>query len=447
VDVFGADQRFLAQSFREAVGAVRRQLDDGPSLRLGAGQALRDHASSMLRLIGTLSTQAQTDFKSAGNDQERRAALRKLRRLVEVARDLDHVLVHLQPQTGQLGLGTAYLVLELGQALIGSPVDLIETPLDASRFATLSWPFELLLSRGPAKLQSAGQLRKRRKGPIPVLVMYPRREAANVFLAPLLIHELGHPAVERNKLIERLWSQLHNDVRAWPECLEHYLEIGTQQASAGSGQSRREAELRLRVKLEELICDALAVCCLGPSYLFAFVGHAASRSLTEALPSHPPTALRVELMLIWLESLGWGEVLSRTPQVTEWLRALVQTTAPVLRVEPELLKAMRAAGETVGQIAFAHTTTVRFTPARFAEQSEALEALLRDDILPAQVDHNGSRADRPAVILAGWIHGLGARPPSAIPKLLADGKTHSFLDKALEMSTVLEKWRASSDGP
>jgi hypothetical protein len=144
-------------------------------------------------------------------------------------------------------------------------------------------------------------------------------------------------------------------------------------------------------------------------------------------------------MLGWLDDLEWGEVLARTPRVTTWMRALVQTATPVLRDEPELL-ALRVAGETVGKIAAAHTKAMSFTPSRFAEQREALEALLKDEILPAQVDHNGSHANRPAVILVGWIHGLGRRQPSAIPKLLADSELHSFLDKALEMSTVLEKW-------
>jgi hypothetical protein len=245
VDVFLADQRFLDRSFREAVGAVRRQLAGGPSLRLNAGRALCDHASSILALIGGLSEQARADFASAHNDQERRAALRTLRRLVEVARELDHVLVHLQPQVGQLGLGTAYLVLELGRALIDPQVDLIETPLDASRFATLSWPFELLLSSGPARLQSAAQMRQRRSGPLPVLVMYPRREAANVFLAPLLIHELGHPAAERNKLVEKLWSALREEAAKWPECLENYLAASARLLNTRPKQTRHEAELKL----------------------------------------------------------------------------------------------------------------------------------------------------------------------------------------------------------
>ncbi len=451
MDVSLADRRFLVRSFQKAERGVKRQLDGGPPPQLRAGKAIRDHAGSILKLIQALDEQVEGDFESAQSDHERRAILTKLRHLVEVTRVLNHVLAYLQPlqpRAGQLGLGTAYLVHELGRALIDPHVDLIETPLDTPTYATRSWPFERLLHGEKHYLLSPAELRAARGKGWPALMMFPCREATNVFLAPLLVHELGHPAAERNGLVDGLWAKLRSDVPQWPGLLEAYLKASEGSDGAERDRKRNEATLGIRIKLEELLCDALAICCLGPSYLYAFVGHVAATSLAEAMPKHPPTALRIEVMLRGSRRMGWDEVLLKTPRIGEWLDELAGAGVSTLRNESELLHALRVASEAVGEFAVAHARAgdVLFTPERFAAQGALLGDLLKDNILPAQIDHDGTHADRSAVLLAGWIHGLGGKPPTAIPELLADRELHSFLDKALEMSTVLEQWRAPGNG-
>lgn len=443
MDAHAADRRFLSQALEESLALAQRRLEGGAKRRMGAGKNLAAHGHAVLSTIRSIAVDAARDFDDAltrppaaaptGDSVlddlllhgERDAALDKLRKAVQLSRYLCFSLVALEEPRDLLGLGAAYLLKDAATLLVSGDVELIETPVDAGTYATVSWPFEAVLNR-VSKTAA--------RGARPVMVWFPRSEASNVLLVPLLVHELGHPCWDEHSLSERLWATLTQG--SWHNHFEAVAAVSV------VPRNRSSLELELRTRLEEHFCDALACAILGPAYLLAFASWVAAISLTSTPQQHPPTLLRIDLLMTQLAGAGWDRELERVRPVRDWLEGLVAATPRYLGISEPELAALRAAHDAVVELALEQAGALRFDPQLFAEQGPTVEEQLDAGILPAQLDHDGHPADRRVILLAGWLSRIDSQPPEHLADALSDRTYQAFLDKALEMSVVLDRWVA-----
>jgi hypothetical protein len=444
VDVVGADRAALTAAIDAAAGGISDRLKAPSGRRLKAGRGLRRHGEATLENILRRIQRHQDELDEVELDARSvRVALGGLRLGLRLLRALDHALLLLERPTHELGLGALYVLVELADQLLDAEVDLLESPSGGPDFAVRSYPLSRLLQNANTNTE-----------PIPVELLYPRREATTtILLAPLLVHELGHPVCVRHDLVNTLRQRL-SQVPDWTAAIEGYRDAASVE---GERPSLARTHDRLGALLEESLCDALATACLGPSYLLAFASWAGLDTREEWAESHPPTQLRMAQMIEQLEELAWD--LGFFEDILDWIRGL----GPILGGGPSIdtarTDALRAAAPMIRQVVDEHLVgrRCRLSPDDYKKQVAAgLEESFRQDVLPAQLDHEGAYADRRSILLAAWKHALsrarlaglpdGAEPESAprptdLVAVILDEPTSSLLDKALEMSAVLERWR------
>jgi hypothetical protein len=378
-----------------------------------------------------------------------RVALGGLRLGVRLLRALDHALELVERPSDELGLGSLYLLTDFADQLIDVSVDLIESPTAAPDFAVRSYPLSRLIRNSSTESE-----------PMPVELLYPRREASSTILvAPLLLHELGHAVCHQHDLLAALQTQLETR-EDWKENVAAHREAA---GAAGDRPSLARTRDQFGSLLEECLCDTLATACLGPSYLLAFAAWAGLDTREEWAESHPPTYLRMAFMLEQLEGDGWD--LKFMAGVGAWARGLQASLTKAPSHAPTKSAALIAAAPVFRAVVgdFLADREARLYPADYERQvSLGLEAAFVQDVLPAQLDHKGTWADRRCILLAAWKHGLLVdtgghyddkqlmhlreedRQPAKLVGILTDVSFSAFLDKALEMSAVLERWQETA---
>ncbi len=335
------------------------------------------------------------------------------------------------------GLGPLYFLEEAASVLITVPVDLVTVPLDEYLYATVSWPFRRFLRERGVPLGP---------GPRPVVVFYPRQEADSVLLHALLVHELGHPAVEEGHLVAQTLSEISADDdynSDFDEAARTYAGLHGVTLPA----ARVELQDRVEAWVTELLCDALATDYLGPTYVFGFAAVVAAMSWNEPQEEHPPTTLRIEFMLRRLRSRRWGTLMrERAPHIYEWLEEVSRARLALgSQHETFLAATMNRVRERITHVASERLGDAAYRLRDWTSSSAEVEEYVNDRILPAQL-MDGAAVDRRTVLLAGWWYLV--REGTDAPMTLASGLTNTefqvFLAKAMEMSIVLETWRASA---
>lgn len=439
MDVVAAERAALGAALAAAARSVQDRVDAPLTRRLGAGDALRLHADAVAQSLLRRMERHQLELSDQDiSAQAAMVALRGLRYGVRLLRSLDHALELLQRPEQELGLGTLYLLGDLAGRLMEGGVDLLESPSDAPDFGVRTSPLSLIYT-APVPV-----------GPMPVELLFPRREAGNtLILAPLLVHELGHPICTRHHLLDRLAASLLEDA-GWKAF------IGADDSSTDGEQSPRRdtsALERFGGIFEECLCDALAGATLGPSYLLAFASWAGLDVRNDDSESHPPTSLRMAFLLDQLIDAGWD--LEFFGELSTWIEQL-RTDLTVHGEAKVRADAVAAAAPAIRAVAIEHVASraMLLEPAIYLEHVAAgLEHSFDQDILPAQLDHNGTYAERRCVLLAAWKHALAVRCdersskvatrgpyPSDLVSCISDLGSNSLLDKALEMSAVLQRW-------
>ena len=196
--------------------------------------------------------------------------------------------------------------------------------------------------------------------------------------------------------------------------------------------------------LTELMCDALAAKLLGPSFLLTSFAFGAPFGPLDASDTHPPSALRADLLLSQLNAAGWSPVLDGYLPVTRtWMAAsaavpLSPTTPGYFR---HLADVMRHLRDVIPVRAEYHLGSKAFDAGEFAKVDVELGELLSAGVLPVQL-LDGSPIARPCIILAGWLHQFATQgdDPGTLIAATTEGDNQRFLAKALEMSVVLENW-------
>ena len=388
--------------------------------------------------------------------------------------------------------GPRYLVEEMAGLIVKAVVDPVVHP--DIMFATEPWPFTFELSL----LEEHGiKLPVALEGTAPIVLSYPGADENTVLLHPLFGHELGHTAVMqsglsedesmldavvdpmlsdaafRSNLARAIFDGLaftHPELHKLPspgtdEQTDRVEDAHEVESVAFEVAARYDTlERQLRSYAEELICDAVGIETMGPSYLFSFAAVVLSTSHDQPGRQHPPTVVRIRLMVEQLEESGWVDDLEEregsgyhpVPETIAWLKD-VAGRAPTL--EPGGLKfvveSLSEAGDRVRAAVRAHLGEgACFRPDHYEAVAENIADYLELFILPVESPptqddegrpRRGVAIERRSLLLAGWIYmfkELGDAPLTLSTSLLNDD-FQLFLTKALEMSRVAEEWAAA----
>lgn len=373
------------------------------------------------------------EFGKAGDDKDREAVVEKARGFSYNLRLLHMALPWIE-SARRLGVSQGELLLfdEMGEAILGTPVDVVPTPEATYMYAARPRPFRSAFRAIKHPYPSVAP---------PVIVYYPTAERQSLFMHLCMAHELGHGGVlERDLLraVEKVSTAQSSDVTA------RLAEAGLilhRDTALDKTLAQARARVAFRDWLEEALCDALALSYLGPSYLLTSVAFGLQFSGRAPSESHPSQSFRTSLLLDQMDEVGWlAEFEDALPNMANWIKSIAsQTSTP--NGDAYLLKVEETIRLLAGSVrAVASLSGHAFLPTNFKDGDELAE-LMEARILPAQL-LSGQPADRRSIIYAGWLHGFmehGDNPASLVA-ITSDRSFQAFLTKAIEMSAILEKW-------
>ena len=405
----------------------------------GRGVALATHVKEMIALVRDRISVAQAAYGRARLPAAQQAVVRNLRLYTQLARALHQALPWLDPQSGsELDLGTNYFIDEAALAIVGKGVETVAVPDTTYMYSTLSWPFRIAALEH-LKVDVA-------TGTRPIVLFFPLKEARSVLFHTLFVHELGHSGVDEHDLVDAVLQPIQSDAAFMTNLAAartYFESVGYDPTTA-----ERLARGRLAGWIEELLCDALALQYLGPSYLFGFTSFVLASSWTDPSPTHPSPTLRVGLLVDQLTSLGWKDWFQdRRPSVWAWLEWAKGIPLPAMSPDHSFARdvALQQAG-AIRKAAADQVASRSYVPNDFLSQENELAALLARRIIPAEI--GGVAVDRRNIMLAGWLYVLSVKPdgsprddePAALPAALSEQSFQRFLAKALELSTIAETW-------
>jgi len=433
VDGDAADLELLVANTTQEVSLLRadRRLEGMDGSR---GEALRQH---VVDLLDALDLRIAAAPDSSAPDAVRRAFARTLRQCTIVLRGAHAALPWLAAtREPNVNLGSLYLTEEFAKALVGDDVDLVVVPSAEAMYSTTSWPFSAVIDGTPGFTPSATSR--------PIVLNYPLSDSNRVLLHALFAHELGHAGVAEHELLDTVETSLYAD----GEFVEAFAEAVTEMQEEWPASTAGRVTVTLREILggwlEELLCDHLATQVVGPAFLFAFAAFVLPLSYGEPGVVHPPTSLRVRLILDHLAHLGWTEHLDATaPGITQWLNEVANWTPPETQphfafFRNQLLSHSQLlsdnAATRVGPLTLDPTTAVD----EAGEAAELLEAL----ILPVGLSTPLSPR---AILLGGWQAAISQHGDTAtgLVHSIAGDQLHDLVGKAAELTTVWQAWGPS----
>lgn len=402
-------------------------------------QQRRGRGSSFIRLIrlhisgaGALRAQLATQYAAGADPTARGAVERKVLRLREALDDLHIWAVHFAGDVGRtdVPVGLMYLVDAMLDVVASDPRDAVFHTDDNYMYSVIS-PVQPLSELFDTKVVAWTERTQ------PVILNLPGADPTNVFLAPILAHEVGHPAVVEHNLLSEFDHTVDKSViqPVWDDCVN----------MGASDSALREVFSKW---ITELICDAFAVAIAGPSMLFASLAFLPGPVAGRFGESHPDPAHRVALSIRWLEELGWHGWLSDSlPDIEAWARGLAGHTADptVPAVLRRLSDAVPDCGDTIWSIVRAIVGQYGFEPRHYHPFEEEAADLLAHRIPPVEV---GDDPLQPwVIVLSTWVHALSIRgaQPAAVAQCVDDRPQSEAALKAIELSSVLRLWR--QDGP
>lgn len=434
-----ADLAFLAGNARRSISDLRRAVEAVPAIAGRRGAHFLAVVAATLDALENGIAQREQDFQTAVDAADRYSVVRAMRLLSHDVMSLHTRSPWIESTRGtNLDLGLIYFVDEVVAALMKQSMDVVLIPSPEYMYWTIHKPFEdALRNLGVAYPASVP----------PVIVAYPVQEPHSLFLHLLVAHELGHSAVIDHGLLAEVFG---HDSRRGDTTNALNLAVQEHTSLENSPHPVAVGEIRaiLLKWLTELVCDGLALALLGPSYLFTFTAFSKPFGGPEPSKTHPPFTLRTRLLVEWLDAWGWRPVLAaQVPVLFSWIeQAGREPQEPgdktyFLRMEEAVLNLSSAIRKTLE----VHVDQMRFEPTAYEATQEQLTALIKQRILPAQL-LDGSATDRRVVILAGWLEAFAEDSDTsiALARLIGNREYQRFLTKALEMSTVLDRWNETT---
>lgn len=384
--------------------AIETELDRTSSrIRLLRGSG----TSTFLEVFERSHLNAQERFEiltAPGQTVDAETHLRGMHTLLEDARTFDASIAKYAPDTLRTDLSAGFRVI----------VDAAVTTLHGPGTRQL-----IHVSDGPYAVRGMGIL--------PALIVeVPLTDPTNGLLAPILAHEVAHPMIGR--------------------LTEAVLPRSTD--ADGEGVEAPAGDDQLRQWTEELLCDAVATLISGPSMLFAM--HAYMSELRwRAGSSHPPTQLRISLVLLMLTSAGWTPLLREfAPEVWEWseeyaaLRAASDDSelqSTLTRLEA-LLPILAATATASGVTVLSATTT-----------QERIRTIIEHfDLALLPVEAGATQLNEWEFVLGAWLSGVrqhaGPTTVAGVMHTVHDRHLNALLLKTLELARIKNGWD-SFDAP
>ena len=399
------------------------------------GGALARHLAAFYDALDNHLTDRAAGFDALPDDVTKGAAITEMRELVVGVRRLQSNMAWIDAALAPpLDLGTTYFVEDAARRLVAADAEVTVVAAHEVAYATVRNPFA-------DAIQEWSNAEARHENVIVVFI--PRREQHSGLLHPLILHELGHAAVDRHGLVQVMLSEAAGRKR-----VQARFARAVQALAERDGVSVRTATGtiggRLMRWLEEALCDAIAAQWLGPTYLYSFLAEVAAANMDDPGTRHPPPRQRIALLTAQLDKIGWGEVMRRAaPELDSWVRGL-QSERP-LYDHPStgfLVYAIDALAPALRNVVKRRFGRWTFEPDD--DELRAISRLLARGIPPAQ-HADGTATSRPAVILCSWLAAL-ARTSGDLSEVAsaADApELASLLPKGLEMTALVEAWDVS----
>jgi hypothetical protein len=424
--------------FSFLLAAVRRLLDGIQSevealcTEDGRGRVLGDHVLHALQAVARRVGKEEERYPKRNSDASERAACVTLRFCAQLVWGTHMALQWLRrDEHYPLDLGALYFADEMALALIGKGVEVVPVENPDYMYSTSTWPFEWLIKERLAE--------EIPDGPRPIVLAFPARERHTMLLHCLFAHELSHTAVPKDNLVTAALSGLKAS-GDYKRMLEHALEAYEGEIAELLGE---KAEALAETWVEELFCDGLAFCLLGPSYLFAFAEFGLSTGLSEPDDEHPSMALRSKLLVEMAAELGWDEYLkAQLPAIWSWLDFIASGPSTMPSATDSFAHRVCASlRPRISEIAQEKVGDNLFRAEDWKDSDDYFKDLLDNDILPVE-GPQGDPALHREILLSAWLGAIEKHggDPSAIPKAIGERDYQRFVAKALEMSTAVRIW-------
>ena len=292
------------------------------------------------------------------------------------------------------------------------------------------------------------------------VVNIPAVEASEILIHGLLAHELGHPLYKKHALAGKLLP----NIKVKDELIKSLVKTLSE---TRQGQQTSEPELRSRERVTEqvtsrttgwvveLCCDAIGIRLFGPAMFFAAVHlMIAFKHLDEGSKTHPPSRLRIKLMIRMLKQLypvdKWHDKLQAF--MRDWDEISADAVTPRSMFDHVAIESIDdKALDLIAETSSLAVPELRsYTAKQFEDDSAELTRLLINYIPPGERGPYGRAVsvELVSIINAGWLVFLCdfERFRKKLPagdgeaRSAAKTKLHELILKALEISEMKTAW-------
>ncbi len=259
--------------------------------------------------------------------------------------------------------------------------------------------------------------------PSMALLQVPRLTGASSTWRPVLLgHEVAHLATRERPTLERFTTpeafEEEADTVALPEGVDGDVKVSTL------------SEWRT-AWIEELICDAYSIHRFGPAALAAFGSFLHAASAHGHTQTHPPSWLRLQAMVSWLEDTDVPAVME--PLITPWRD--LEGRIDELPDEWARLLTQDVSGQTTEIMAAVKDWDVKGWDPAAAAANVARVAARVEHGLPTTRSEQAEVLDDAYILNGGWvaIH-RGTRYPVS-----------DLVNYSLNVTEFLSQWEAATD--
>lgn len=417
----------LARVVETQLGRLRRLLAFlTPDQR---GSTYIKFVSHHLDAIASLIQNVEAEYGATTSDAERIIIGRKLYRLKLFLDDIHGNVVEYKDDIGRrdLPVGLLHVIDALIEDLLKASADPIVHLGQQYMYSTIRVADQWSNMSAELGLTWSETIE-------PIIFNLPGLDPSNAFLSPILAHEVGHAVIQRHDLVADVDARL--DVATIDALKSAYA--ATPSADVG------DALAQFGRWVDELLCDALATELTGPGLLFAGAVFLPASSAGHSGPDHPDPAQRIALSLNQLDRSGWLDHLNgRCPTVMQWLRqvASLSPDAPT-PLEVFLRGLVDIASDAILEVAQEYVVDGKLAWSEYCLKEQSIHELLTAGIPPAELD--GDPISPWYVVASMWLHAIDHHGDSAegLADAVADTSMSQFALKTVEMSRVLELWKA-----
>lgn len=292
----------------------------------------------------------------------------------------------------------------------------------------------------------------------------PAVESEQILIHGVLSHELGHPLYRKNQLAQRLLPNISIRDDLIKELMQSWSEQVKQNLDVLWFRQNATAQINERITqwVMELSSDAIGIRLFGPALFFASTHLLTSFShIDHCSKSHPPSRLRLKLMIRMLKALYHVE--QWAPQLRSFLHAWDEVSAAPIMASAKFDQIAVESINTDAALTLISDATADILPEkqcynfqRFITDINGLAPFLIKLIPPGETGPLGREApvDLVSIINAGWyvylcefdafrqsLHESHRQTRFATTRML-----HELILKALEISETRTSWEEARHG-